>query len=149
MKLIRILIIAFLLSSCNKYDLEGEKSVFVGQWKWAYSCGKYSDGGGGGNELYLFADDNIDSYSIEFEENGKIILMKNNENFDRGKAKFSSWYYDNDYNKYSFSIIANKNYTMSGFIWGDTLMLIDDAPSCFPPFNEQNAWRYVNYFVRQ
>lgn len=148
MKLKYLLSIALLLPSCNKYDLEGEKAVFIGSWEWVYSIGKYSDGGGNGYELCIYSDNN-ESYSVEFTENGKIDFVKNDVNFDKGKAKFSSWYYDSDYNKYSFSIIANKDYTMSGFIWGDTLMIIDDAPSYFPQFDEQNAWRYVNYFVRE
>ena len=144
-----MLLMAIILSSCSRYELEGDKTIFIGNWNWEYTVGEYGDGGGIIWDQELLAQDYNNTYSMEFTDRGKIFLEKNQEVFDKGKARFLTWNTEDGQGKYSFDIKFDGDYTMFGFIWGDTIMLLDDAPSYFPPFDEYNAWRYVSYFVKQ
>ena len=152
MKLKYILIIALLSPSCNKYDLEGEKALFIGQWNWVYSIGKYVDPGDGHSIHFttMPADENK-TFSIEFRDNGKYLLKENGDIIHRERAKFTSWYFDTN-GKYYFCIDINVDYDLQGYIWGDSLLLLQhNSPFYFPALDEKdlNSLSYTSYFVRE
>jgi len=152
MKLISILIIAFLLTSCDKYDLEGEKAIFIGIWEWSYSDGSYIDLGGGFVVTNQITPTDMNkTFQIEFRGNGKYLLKDKDGVVHREKAKFTTWYKDTVNDRYRFCIYVNEESKLQGYIWDDTMLLYQYSPPFyFPSFDNDGVYTsYDSYFVRQ
>jgi len=152
MKLKYILIISVLLVSCKKYDLEEDKSIFIGNWKWVYSIEKHPDPGGNGMIIHqVLPTDNNKTYSMEFRENGKFLLREGDDVIHREKAKFATWDPVDTAEIFYFSIIINDDTRLEGKIFGDTIVTYQYAPPFyFPSFDADNEYSsYSNYFVRE
>ena len=148
-----MILITSLLVGCNKYDLDGEKAIFIGNWAWVYSTGTYVDPGDGHHiNFNVWPTDINKTFSMEFRDNGKYILRENDDIVHREKAKFVSWRLDEYYNKYYFCIEINKDYDLQGHIGNDTIILYQqNAPFYFPGLEEKdlNSLGYTSYFVKQ
>ena len=147
-----VLLSAMIFASCENYDLAGDKTIFIGNWQWVYSVGRYVDIGDG-HHIYFTSTPSSESnsFSIEFRDNGKYLLKENGDIIHRERAKFTSWYFDTN-GKYYFCIDINVDYDLQGYIWGDSLLLLQhNSPFYFPALDEKdlNSLSYTSYFVRE
>jgi len=140
------------LAPCENYDLMGDKTVFVGNWQWVHSIGKYPDPGGGGVISHqIFPSDINKSFSMEFRENGKYLLKDGDDVIHREKAKFATWNPVDTAEIFYFSIVINPDTRLEGKIFGDTVITYQySSPFYFPVFDNDGIYSsYTNIFVRE
>lgn len=126
MKYIILLLLAFTLFGCTKDRLENETSVFVGTWTWAQSV-KYIDNTGA-TEIIQSADQ-ADSYSLKFEEKGKVSYQKNGSDEEKYRVVFNQFKSE----QFVFStgffyeiLLNNKlDHTLTGYVATDSLITSD------------------------
>ncbi|TNE73246.1 MAG: hypothetical protein EP333_06865 [Bacteroidetes bacterium] len=153
-----VLYIVFLSSflSCKKDKLIDDKDIFVGKWKLAYIVEvQYGQNSAGTWESYdtIWASEMSDNYFIDFREQGKVCLLRDDKKLDCGRTVF-----------YDFSIIQNTidltyNYkirlngkvddVLFGTINQDTLLALKDGFPYESPQNFDSGGKYFKgYYLR-
>ncbi len=149
-----LVMITFLLFSCKKDKLKGDKEIFIGKWKWVITK-TLENSCGGGPEYYTYKDPISEgvNYSIEFLKCGKVVYYENNKETSKDRIVFqrfevstsSKWI-----GYYSFGIDGdNKNEKhIGGLVKSDTLVLIGNTK--WPHFSEACpcCTGYI-YFIRE
>ncbi len=135
------------LYSCSEYDLIGDKAIFIGSWKWEYSIEEVHDNG----LIYyrtLTPQSENTNYSMEFKENGKYKLFKNDDVWYKDKAKFLDWQSIDSGTGFYFWFYIDKDQQFYGKILEDSIV----TSNYFPPFETDHGYSYSiykNYFVRE
>lgn len=150
-KLVFLCCVFFIMGACEKYDLDGDKSILVGNWCWAYSRGSYLNIQTESYVYFTVLPEDVDkAYSMEFLENGKYLLKVRSNVIHREKAKFVYWNKIDSINTYEFVIEIKPEVNLSGYVYGDTIMTRQgEPPYYFPTLDEEVVYSYDNYFVRQ
>ena len=106
------LVLLTVLFSCKKDRLDGEYSVLTGKWKLDYIV-KVERTLTSGTLLSLdtlyFPSEIIDSYCLEFFENGKLEQIKNDERVRKDRIVFHSFGNANPNSQYDFACQINLN----------------------------------------
>jgi len=140
--------VLFVLFSCKKDKLNGDKSVLIGKWVWNFTHVEHCS-----NSLFDIVKTPLtesNEFQIEFFEKGKVMLLKNNHKEECNRIVFSEFYFYSPSNSYYFEInMDNKeNKNLSGLCYPgppDTLMIFE-----FPfPLDGSNYCFSRNYFIRE
>jgi hypothetical protein len=148
------LFIILIAQSCKKDKLEGDKEIFIGKWKWAYTK-TLQNSCGGGPQYYSFKDPSSENinYSIDFLKCGKVVYYENGNDISKDRIVFFYLESPNSLSKwitYQFEYIIygdnKKEKSISGFIKSDTLVL---NGAHWPHFTECPCCKEYAYFIRE
>jgi len=153
-KSIYILMVLFLILSCKKDKLEGEKAILVGKWKWVYSDVTVSYCNPPSYEILINPNTEGENYSIEFKENGKVIFFKDGTITEKKRIVFDRWetgsYPTFSINQESWRFVIDLNDNNRESIFGeinqDTILLF---PFYFPFDDSEGCEYHKSYFVRE
>lgn len=130
MKYVSFILTAFILFSCTKDKLEKETKIFEGTWNWDHSVRYYLDASGTNIITETInSTDYPDSYSLTFEQKGKVYYKKNNNEEEKYRIVFNEFKSGQCamIDCYSYEILLNNkpNNVLSGSINADTLITSD------------------------
>lgn len=124
-------LLLFITISCRKDDLDGDKEIFAGKWKWDFTIRYYN--GVGGYQDTIFSSLSADTYQLEFLEKGIMNWYKNNEKIEKYRVIFNYWELGVNgnaeiLNYYKFSMELPKDEIFFGYLNRDTLITSDVFP---------------------
>lgn len=146
-------LLIFLIISCKKDRLKGDKEIFIGKWKWVYTeTIDNTCGGGPLSSSFKTPSSTGISYSIEFLKKGKVIYYENGNETTRDRIVFERFEQSTSsrwISYYTFGIDGdNKNdKAIDGFIKQDTLILIGNSK--WPHYTECPCCTVYVYFIRE
>lgn len=146
-----IVIIVFSFISCKKEKLEGDTTILKGEWEWTHTqeVQQYCEV----EALWMFS--TLDTatasstYSIKFEEEGKMTFYHNGGKINSNRIVFNTaateTYTSGPYD-YKFTIWPNYKASdiMEVFVGPDSMRLYE-----FPKDSEYNCTEYFNHFVKK
>lgn len=154
MKNIVFILILLSFFGCKKDKLEGDKSVFVGKWRWVYSeREERSNCDNPTVTTTLTPTTEGKSYYLEFNKKGCVTFYEENDKVKKYRIVFNDFQLrvNTSYLEYfySFSIKLNNDDDLrlfSGYINADTLIDIGFFPFGSSP---NSCISYESYFVKE
>lgn len=153
MKVSRLFFLLLLMTliSCKKDRLKGDKEIFVGTWKWAYSDATIGicEGMAYTTEITPLSEGH--EYSIVFEKRGKVLFYKDGVEVNNHRVVFLGYGTPNlcgaGYDHFAINLDndpgTNPEKGIEGCVKIDTM-----AVHIGFPFYTDGCSLYVNYFVK-
>lgn len=154
-----VLVLPFVLFSCKKDKLEGDRSILEGKWEWVYSVRTTSYSNGASSAIdTITKESQSSSYALEFSSKGKFYLIENGEVKEDYRIVFAffgseehlcSWSNFNT-ERYTYTILGDndeENNRFQGCVSSDSLTCFSMS---FPFDNYQGTTSIVheNFFKK-
>lgn len=136
-----------ILFSCKKDELDGNRAMLIGEWKWVSTEYIIYDWWSGNDTMNLTpTTEGIDHY-LQFREEGELIFKNDNEDWKKRIvfAKYTPSEYHPGYNYFGIFLNNKHNYVFQGVVSPDTIILYHSPHVNYEVADTSTS---ISYFVR-